>query len=42
VTGWEDTAKAVSDGMQAIYLNKAQPADALNAAAAQANKSLGH
>jgi multiple sugar transport system substrate-binding protein len=41
VTGWEDTAKAVTDAMQAIYLGKAKPADALNAAAAEADKSLG-
>ena len=42
VTGWEDTAKAVTDAMQAIYLGKAKPADALNNAATQANKALGH
>ncbi|WP_114809778.1 ABC transporter substrate-binding protein [Paraburkholderia kururiensis] len=42
VTGWEDTAKAVTNAMQAIYLGKAKPADALNAAAAEANKALGH
>ncbi|AIO66383.1 ABC transporter substrate-binding protein [Burkholderia oklahomensis] len=41
VTGWEDTAKAVSDAMQAIYLGKAQPAAALNAAATKANGALG-
>lgn len=41
VTGWEDTAKAVSDAMQAVYLGKAKPADALKAAAEQANKALG-
>jgi len=41
VTGWEDTAKAVTDAMQSIYLGKATPTAALNAAAAQANKSLG-
>jgi multiple sugar transport system substrate-binding protein len=41
VTGWEDTAKAVSDAMQAIYLGKAQPAAALNQAAATADKYLG-
>ena len=41
VTGWEDTAKAVTSGMQAVYLGKAKPADALNQAAADANKSLG-
>ncbi|MGV2290106.1 sugar ABC transporter substrate-binding protein [Trinickia sp. YCB016] len=42
VTGWEDTAKAVTDAMQSVYLGKAQPADALKAAATQADKSLGH
>ena len=41
VTGWEDTAKAVSDAMQAVYLGKAQPADALKAAALQADQALG-
>jgi multiple sugar transport system substrate-binding protein len=42
ITGWEDTAKAVTTAMQSVYLGKAQPADALNAAAAQANRALGH
>ena len=41
VTGWEDTAKAVSDAMQAVYLGKAKPADALKAAAQEADKALG-
>ena len=41
VTGWEDTAKAVTDAMQSIYLGRAQPAAALNQAAAEANRSLG-
>ena len=41
VTGWEDTAKAVSDAMQAVYLGKAKPADALKAAALQADQALG-
>jgi multiple sugar transport system substrate-binding protein len=41
ITGWEDTAKAVSDAMQSIYLGKSQPAAALNAAAEKANESLG-
>jgi len=41
VTGWEDTAKAVTDAMQSIYLGRATPAAALNQAAVQANKSLG-
>jgi multiple sugar transport system substrate-binding protein len=41
VTGWEDTAKAVSDAMQSVYLGKTQPAAALNAAAEKANQWLG-
>ena len=41
VAGWEDTGKAVSDAMQSVYLGKAQPAAALNAAAEKANQSLG-
>ncbi|MGF6639264.1 multiple sugar transport system substrate-binding protein [Paraburkholderia sp. MM5496-R1] len=41
VTGWEYTAKVVSDAMQSVYLGKAQPAAALNAAAEKANRSLG-
>lgn len=41
VTGWEDTAKAVSDAVQSVYLGKAEPAAALKAAAAQANQALG-
>ncbi|KXU83464.1 bicyclomycin resistance protein [Paraburkholderia monticola] len=41
VTGWEDTGKAVSDAMQAVYLGKTQPAAALNAAAEKANRALG-
>lgn len=41
VTGWEDTAKAVSDAMQAVYLGKANPADALKTAAQEADKALG-
>jgi len=41
VTGWEDTAKAVSDAMQAIYLGKAKPEQALKAAALEADKALG-
>jgi multiple sugar transport system substrate-binding protein len=40
VTGWEDTGKAVSDAMQSVYLGKAQPAAALNAAAEKANQRL--
>ncbi|MEM5300158.1 sugar ABC transporter substrate-binding protein [Burkholderia sp. JPY481] len=41
VTGWEDTGKAVSDALQSVYLGKAQPAAALNAAAEKANQWLG-
>jgi len=41
ITGWEDTAKAVSDAMQSVYLGKAKPADALKAAAQEADKALG-
>jgi len=41
ITGWEDTAKAVGDAMQAVYLGKAKPADALKRAADEANKALG-
>ena len=41
ITGWEDTAKAVTDAMQAIYLGRAKPADALKRAADEANKALG-
>ncbi len=42
VSGWEDTAKAVTNAMQSIYLGKAQPSDALKHAASEANQSLGH
>ncbi len=41
VTGWEDTAKAVTDAVQSVYLGTATPEAALNAAAAKANQSLG-
>ncbi len=41
VTGWEDTAKAVSDAVQSVYLGKATPEAALKTAAAQANTALG-
>ena len=41
VTGWEDTAKAVTDAMQAVYLGKAKPEEALKHAAEEANKALG-
>ena len=41
VTGWEDTAKAVSDAVQSVYVGKAQPAAALQQAAETANQALG-
>lgn len=41
VTGWEDTAKAVTDAVQSVYLGTATPEAALTAAAAKANQSLG-
>lgn len=41
VTGWEDTAKAVTDALQAVYLGSAKPEAALKAAAAKADQSLG-
>jgi multiple sugar transport system substrate-binding protein len=41
VTGWEDTAKAVSDAVQSVYIGKAQPAEALHHAAQIANQALG-
>lgn len=41
VTGWEDTAKAVTDAVQSVYLGSATPAAALKAAAAKADQSLG-
>jgi multiple sugar transport system substrate-binding protein len=41
VTGWEDTAKAVSDAVQSVYLGRATPEAALKTAAAQADRALG-
>ncbi len=41
VTGWEDTAKAVTDALQSVYLGKVPPEAALKQAAARANESLG-
>ncbi|WP_216851179.1 ABC transporter substrate-binding protein [Acidisphaera sp. L21] len=41
VTGWEDTAKAVTDAVQSVYLGKADPAAALKQAASRADTSLG-
>ena len=40
VTGWEDTAKAVTDAVQAAYLGQATPEQALQRAAERANQSL--
>jgi len=41
ITGWEDTAKAVTDALQSVYLGKAEPAAALAQAAKVADESLG-
>jgi len=41
ITGWEDTAKAVTDALQSVYLGKADPAAALAQAAKAADESLG-
>lgn len=41
ITGWEDTAKAVSDAVQSVYLGKATPEAALKTAAAKADQFLG-
>ena len=41
VTGWEDTAKAVSDAVQSVYIGQAQPDAALKQAASIADESLG-
>jgi multiple sugar transport system substrate-binding protein len=41
ITGWEDTAKAVSDAVQSVYIGRAEPAAALKTAAQQANQALG-
>jgi multiple sugar transport system substrate-binding protein len=41
ITGWEDTAKAVTDALQSVYLGKAEPAAALAQAAKTADESLG-
>jgi multiple sugar transport system substrate-binding protein len=41
ITGWEDTAKAVTDAVQSVYLGSATPEAALTAAAEKANQSLG-
>jgi multiple sugar transport system substrate-binding protein len=41
VTGWEDTAKAVTDAVQSVYLDNATPEAALKQAADRANMALG-
>ena len=41
VTGWEDTAKALTNALQSVYTGKAKPEDALKQAADEANKVLG-
>lgn len=41
ITGWEDTAKAVSDAVQSVYVGKAQPEAALQQAAGIADQALG-
>ena len=41
ITGWEDTAKAVTDAVQSVYIGQAQPEPALKQAAARADESLG-
>jgi multiple sugar transport system substrate-binding protein len=41
ITGWEDTAKAVTDAVQSVYIGQAQPEAALKQAAARADESLG-
>ncbi len=41
VTGWEDTAKAVTDAVQSVYTGSAQPGPALKQAAARADQALG-
>ena len=41
VTGWEDTAQAVTDAVQSVYTGSAQPGPALKQAASRADASLG-
>ncbi len=41
VTGWEDTAKAVSDAVQSVYVGQAEPGPALKHAADLADQALG-
>ncbi|NVD96858.1 sugar ABC transporter substrate-binding protein [Massilia sp. BJB1822] len=40
VQAWEDIAKSVSNAMQAVYLNRATPEQALGTAAAEAEQAL--
>ncbi|MCY1361288.1 hypothetical protein D9M69_479490 [compost metagenome] len=40
VAGWEDSAQAVTNALQAIYQGKAEPKAALDKAAAEANTKL--
>ena len=41
VTGWEDTAKAVTNAAQSVYLGSASPEAALKKAETEANAALG-
>lgn len=41
ISGWEDVAKDVIDGLQSVYLGNAQPQPALEQAAQKANQALG-
>jgi multiple sugar transport system substrate-binding protein len=41
VTGWEDTAKAVTDAVQSVYLDNATPEAALKQASDRADMALG-
>lgn len=40
IVGWENVAKAVIDGVQSVYLGKAEPAAALKRMTAEANQAL--
>ena len=41
ITGWEDTAKAVTNAVQSVYLGSATPAEALKKAQGIADQALG-
>ena len=41
ISGWEDVAKDVIDGLQSVYLGNAQPQPALQQAAQKADQALG-